>query len=171
MAQLYPLGVRTDGSFYTRIEWSSDTETDPLLWVGNAIDDDIDRNGGSWAAHSLGPVNLILSFFGEEQTFSKIRFYRNVGITGSILEELARVINVYVNDTDEPRKIRRISDSIDSVDWDLAVSVPIEKAEGWQDVVLDKPVKAKYLRFELTENQADDPKIDWTEINEIKILP
>ena len=29
MAQMYPLGVRTDGSYYTRIEWASHTESGP----------------------------------------------------------------------------------------------------------------------------------------------
>ena len=51
MAQMYPLGVRTDGSYYTRIEWASHTETDPMLWVLNVIDDDVERNGGTWGQH------------------------------------------------------------------------------------------------------------------------
>ena len=106
MAQMYPLGVRTDGSYYTRIEWASHTESDPMLWVLNAIDDDTERNGGTWGANTFGPANVVLSFFGEEQTVSKIRIFRNVGITASVLEELARQINVYVSDTDEPRSLR-----------------------------------------------------------------
>lgn len=73
MAQMYPLGVRTDGSYYTRIEWASHTESDPMLWVLNAIDDDTERNGGTWGANTFGPANVVLSFFGEEQTVSKIQ--------------------------------------------------------------------------------------------------
>ena len=169
MAQMYPLGVRTDGSYYTRIEWASHTESDPMLWVLNAIDDDTERNGGTWGANTFGPANVVLSFFGEEQTVSKIRIFRNVGITASVLEELARQINVYVSDTDEPRSLRTKEDKIDDVPWTLVKEVPIEKAEGWVDVTLDKPVAARYVRFELVGNRSD--VIDWTEISELKIVP
>lgn len=169
MAQMYPLGVRTDGSYYTRIEWASHTESDPMLWVLNAIDDDTERNGGTWGANTFGPANVVLSFFGEEQTVSKIRIFRNVGITASVLEELARQINVYVSDTDEPRSLRTKEDKIDDVPWTLVKEVPIEKAEGWVDVALDKPVAARYVRFELVGNRSD--VIDWTEISELKIFP
>lgn len=169
MAQMYPLGVRTDGSYYTRIEWASHTESDPMLWVLNAIDDDTERNGGTWGANTFGPANVVLSFFGEEQTVSKIRIFRNVGITASVLEELARQINVYVSDTDEPRSLRTKEDKIDDVPWTLVKEVPIEKAEGWVDVALDKPVAARYVRFELVGNRSD--VIDWTEISELKVFP
>ena len=169
MAQMYPLGVRTDGSYYTRIEWASHKESDPMLWVLNAIDDDTERNGGTWGANTFGPANVVLSFFGEEQTVSKIRIFRNVGITASVLEELARQINVYVSDTDEPRSLRTKEDKIDDVPWTLVKEVPIEKAEGWVDVTLDKPVAARYVRFELVGNRSD--VIDWTEISELKIFP
>ena len=169
MAQMYPLGVRTDGSYYTRIEWASHTESDPMLWVLNAIDDDTERNGGTWGANTFGPANVVLSFFGEEQTVSKIRIFRNVGITASVLEELARQINVYVSDTDEPRSLRTKEDKIDDVPWTLVKEVPIEKAEGWVDVTLDKPVAARYVRFELVGNRSD--VIDWTVISELKIFP
>ena len=169
MAQMYPLGVRTDGSYYTRIEWASHTESDPMLWVLNAIDDDTERNGGTWGANTFGPANVVLSFFGEEQTVSKIRIFRNVGITASVLEELARQINVYVSDTDEPRSLRTKEDKIDDVPWTLVKEVPIEKAEGWVDVTLDKPVAARYVRFELVGNRSD--VIAWTEISELKIFP
>ena len=169
MAQMYPLGVRTDSSYYTRIEWASHTESDPMLWVLNAIDDDTERNGGTWGANTFGPANVVLSFFGEEQTVSKIRIFRNVGITASVLEELARQINVYVSDTDEPRSLRTKEDKIDDVPWTLVKEVPIEKAEGWVDVALDKPVAARYVRFELVGNRSD--VIDWTEISELKVFP
>ena len=39
----YPLGVRRDGSYYTRIEWASHTESDPTFWVVNLIRDDLER--------------------------------------------------------------------------------------------------------------------------------
>ena len=169
MAQMYPLGVRTDGSYYTRIEWASHTETDPMLWVLNVIDDDVERNGGTWGANTFGPANVVLSFFGEAQTMSRIRIFRNVGITASVLEELARQINIYVSDTDEPRRLRTKEDKIDDVPWTLVKEAPIEKAEGWVDVELDAPVTVKYVRFELVGNRSDE--IDWTEVSELKIFP
>ena len=98
----------------------------------NAIDDDTERNGGTWGANTFGPANVVLSFFGEEQTVSKIRIFRNVGITASVLEELARQINVYVSDTNEPRSLRTKEDKIDDVPWTLVKEVPIEKRRaGW----------------------------------------
>lgn len=48
----YPLGVRRDGSYYTRIEWASHTESDPTFWVVNLIRDDLERNGGTWGANT-----------------------------------------------------------------------------------------------------------------------
>ena len=30
--ELYPLGVRRDSSYYTRIEWATHTESDPTFW-------------------------------------------------------------------------------------------------------------------------------------------
>lgn len=50
-----PLGVRRDGSYYTRIEWASHTESDPTFWVVNLIRDDTERNGGTWGANTMGP--------------------------------------------------------------------------------------------------------------------
>lgn len=68
--KLFPLGVRRDGSYYTRIEWASHTESDPCFWVGNVIDDDTQRNGGTWGANTMGPADVVLSFFGETQKIS-----------------------------------------------------------------------------------------------------
>ena len=167
----YPLGVRRDGSYYTRIEWASHTESDPTFWVVNLIRDDLERNGGTWGANTMGPASVVLSFFGEEQTVSKVRIFRNVGITISILEELAKTVDIYVSDTDEPRKLRRKEDKIDDVPWEFVTRVNMEKAEGWQDVTLPKPVKAKYLRFDLVENHGTPPDIPWTETSEIKVYP
>lgn len=166
---MYPLGVRKDGSYYTRIEWATHTETDPTFWVVNLIRDDLERNGGTWGANTYGPAIAVLSFFGESQKISKIRIFRNVGLDISILEELAKAIDIYVSNTDEPRKLRRKEDKIDDVPWTFVKRVEIEKAEGWQDVELDEPVEAKYVRFDLLENQGTE--IPWTEISEFKIYP
>lgn len=89
----YPLGVRRDGSYYTRIEWASHTESDPTFWVVNLIRDDLERNGGTWGANTPGPATVVLSFFGETQKISKIRVFRNVGLDISVLEELAKAID------------------------------------------------------------------------------
>ena len=167
----YPLGVRRDGSYYTRIEWASHTESDPTFWVVNLIRDDTERNGGTWGANTMGPAIVVLSFFGEEQTVSRIRIFRNVGLDISILEELAKTIDIYYSDTDEPRKLRRKDDKIDSVDWKFVKRVNMEKAEGWQDIELETSIKAKFLRFDLVENHGTPPEIPWTETSEIKIYP
>lgn len=167
----YPLGVRRDGSYYTRIEWTTHTESDPTFWVANLIRDDIERNGGTWGTNTRGPANVVLSFFGEEQTVSKVRIFRNVGLDISVLEELAKTIDIYYSDTDEPRKLRRQEDKIDDVPWNFVMRVPMEKAEGWQDIEFPEPVKAKYLRFELVENWGDETTPPWTETSEIKIYP
>lgn len=167
----YPLGVRRDGSYYTRIEWASHTESDPTFWVVNLIRDDTQRNGGTWGANTLGPAHVVLSFFGEEQTVSRVRIFRNVGLDISILEELAKTIDIYYSDTDEPRKLRRKEDGIGDVPWQFLMRVDMEKAEGWQDIQLPQPVKAKYLRFDLVENHGTPPDIPWTETSEIKLYP
>ena len=167
---MYPLGVRRDGSYYTRIEWCSHTESDPTFWVANLIRDDLERNGGTWGANTYGPAHVVLSFFGEEQTISKIRIFRNVGLDISVLDELAKTIDIWVSDTDEPRKLRRKEDEIGDVPWDFVMRVPMEKAEGWQEIELPQPVKAKYVRFDLVEHQGP-ALIPWTETSEIKMYP
>lgn len=167
--ETYPLGVRRDGSYYTRIEWASHTESDPTFWVCNLIRDDLERNGGTWGANTPGPATAVLSFFGESQKISKIRIFRNVGLDISILEELAKAIDIYISNTDEPRSLRRKEDSIESVPWTLVKHVDMEKAEGWQEILLDEPVEAKYIRFDLLENHGTP--IPWTETSEIKIYP
>ena len=167
----YPLGVRRDGSYYTRIEWASHTESDPTFWVVNLIRDDVERNGGTWGANTMGPAHVVLSFFGETQTVSRVHIFRNVGLDISILEELAKTIDIYYSDTDEPRKLRRKEDAIGSVPWKFIMRVAMEKAEGWQEILLPEPVHAKFLRFDLVENHGTPPEIPWTETSEIKIYP
>ena len=167
--ETYPLGVRRDGSYYTRIEWASHTESDPTFWVVNLIRDDLERNGGTWGANTPGPATGVLSFFGEKQRISKIRIFRNVGLDISILEELAKAIDIYISDTDEPRRLRRQEDRIDDVPWKLVKHVEMEKAEGWQEILLDEPVEARFVRFDLLENHGTP--IPWTETSEIKMYP
>ena len=169
--KLLPVGVRSDGSLYTRIEWASHTESDPLLWVCNLIDDDTEREGGTWGANTMGPANVVLGFFGEEQSIKRIRIFHNVGIKISILEELASVINVYTSDTDEPRKLKNKGSDINSVSWEKVLECNFEKREGWFDFALAKPVRARYVRLELVKNFGTPPEIPWTETSEIKLYP
>lgn len=169
--EMLPVGLRRDGSYYTRIEWASITESDPCFWVCNVISDDIERSGGTYGAHTLGPADIVLGFFGESQEIGKFRFFTNVGLPISILEELAKQVNIYISNTDEPRKLRTKDDKVTDVAWTkVAVFYP-EMKEAWQEVTLDKPVQAKYVRFELVENFGTPPEKDWTEISEIKIYP
>ena len=55
--ELLPVGVRRDGSYYTRLEWASHSEAEPLFWAANVIDDDTERSGGTWANHTMGPAD------------------------------------------------------------------------------------------------------------------
>ncbi len=169
--ELYPLGVRRDGSYYTRIEWASCTEKNPQFWVLNIIDDDLERSGGTFAANSLGPVDVVLSFFGETKTISSVRFYSNVGLPISVLEELAKQINVYVSVEDTPRGLKADTDDINSVEWEKILECAIKKEESWQEFSLSKPVQAKYVRIELVENYGTSDGLDWIETSEVKIYP
>jgi hypothetical protein len=166
-----PLGVRRDGSYYTRIEWASHTESDPTFWVVNLIRDDAERNGGTWGANTMGPAHVVLGFFGESQTVGRLRIFRNVGLDISILEELAKTIDIYYSNTDEPRRLRRQEDRIDDVEWTFLKRVDMEKAEGWQEIVLDESAEARYIRIDLLENHGTPPEIPWTETSEVKIYP
>ena len=164
-------GVRRDGSYYTRVDFATVTESDPTFWVNNIIDDDLERCGGTWGANSETTADVVLSFFGELQTVSRIKLYKNVGLDISILEELAKQVNIYVSDTDEPKKLRRKDDDINSVEWKKIASVDIIKEEGWQEIVLSKPMQAKYVRIELVDNfcERDENFIPWIEMSEVKI--
>ena len=164
-------GVRRDGSYYTRVDFATVTESDPTFWVNNIIDDDLERCGGTWGANSDTTADAVLSFFGELQTVSKIMLYKNVGLEISVLEELAKHVNIYVNDTDAPRALKRKDDDINSVEWKKVASVDIIKEEGWQEVSLSEPVNAKYVRIELVDNfcKRDESFIPWIEISEVKI--
>lgn len=167
----FPVGLRRDGSYYTRIEWASHTETDPTFWVVNLIRDDIERNGGTWGANTMGPAHVVLSFFGEKQQVSKVKIYRNVGLDISMIEELAKTIDIYYSNTDEPRMLRRAENKIDDVKWEFIERINIKKAEGWQEIHLSKPIVAKYIRLDLVENFGTPPEIPWTEISEVKLYP
>lgn len=171
MGEEMKYGVRRDGSYYTRVDFATVTENDPTFWVNNIIDDDLERCGGTWGANSDTTADVVLSFFGESQTVSKIKLYKNVGLDISVIEELAKVVNIYVNDTDAPKALRRKEDDINSVEWKKVASIDIIKEEGWQDVVLSAPVSAKYVRIELVDNfcKRDESFIPWIEMSEVKI--
>ena len=171
--ELLPVGIRRDGSYYTRILWADVTENDPTFWVNNLINDDLARNGGTWGSNSESTANCVLDFFGETQLVKRIAIYKNVGITISVLEELAKYINIYATAGDEPLKLRRKEDKIDDVKWDQIAHFEIIKNEGWQEIVLDRPVTAKFIRVELVENfcKKDDSFIPWIETSEIKLYP
>ena len=170
---LLPVGVRRDGSYYTRVLWADVTENDTTFWVNNLINDDLERNGGTWGANSETTANCVLDFFGETQKVKKISVYKNVGITISILEELAKYITVYSSVTDEPLKLRRKEDRIDDVEWTEVCRFDIVMEEGWQSIVLPEAVEAKYIRVELKENfcRHDESFIPWIETSEIKLYP
>lgn len=164
-----PVGVRRDGSYYTRIEWCSHTVSDPLIWVNNLIDDDTKRNGGTWGANTMGPANVILSFFGEEQTISKVRIFHNVGVPHSFIEELARTINIYASSSDAVREMKSQDSVINEDEWQKILTCEMQMREGWQEFMVDQKVKSKYLRMELVENFGTPEDCPWTETSELKI--
>ena len=171
--KLLPVGVRTDGSFYTRVLWADVTENDPKFWVNNLINDDLDRNGGTWGANSDTTANCVIDFFGETQEIRKIALYKNVGITISVLEELARNVNFYVANDDTPLLLRSSENKVDEAKWEKIATMAIVKEEGWQELELEKPVRAKYFRVELVDNfcKRDATFIPWIEMNELKLYP
>ena len=171
--KLLPVGVRTDGSFYTRVLWADVTENDPKFWVNNLINDDLDRNGGTWGANSETTANCVIDFFGETQEIKKIALYKNVGITISVLEELAKTVNIYVSNDDTPLLLRSNENKVDEANWVKIASMATIKEEGWQEIVLDMPVCAKYIRVELVDNfcKRDATFIPWIEMNELKLYP
>lgn len=170
-AGLLPLGVRRDGSLYSRIQWGSTTTLNPYYWICNLIDDDIERNGGTWGANTHGPANAILDFFGEKKTISCIRIFHNVGSPISIEEEMASAIRLYVSDDERCSHFGNEEADIDSVPWTEIISSPKEMKEQWNTYFLDKPVTAKYIPIELVKNFDTPPDVPWTETAELKIFP
>lgn len=166
-----PLGVRRDGSLYSRIQWGSTTTLNPYYWICNLIDDDIERNGGTWGANTHGPANAILDFFGEEKTISCIRIFHNVGSPISIEEEMASAIRLYVSNDETCSHFGNEEADIDSVEWIEIVSTQMEMKEQWNTYFLEKPVTAKYVRIELVKNFDTPPDVPWTETAELKIFP
>ena len=70
----------------------------------------------------------------------------------SVPEELAKHLNIYVSATDEPLKLRRKEDDINSVDWKLVKSVDLEKEFRMAGHRARRPAEAKFLRFEFIDN-------------------
>ncbi len=164
--ELLPIGVKRDGSYYMNIQWVSHTEPDPKFWACNLLTQDMERNGGTFGCNTFGPANIVLGFFGEEQTVGRLKVYKNVGATISVIEELAAALDIYYCDTDEPaEKLRTFDDKVDSVEWKHIMKAPLKEEFGWEEIVFDKPVKAKYLRVDLVENRSET--IDWVEISKI----
>jgi hypothetical protein len=117
----------------------------------------------------MGPANVILSFFGEEQEISKVRIFHNVGVPHSILEELASVVNFYVSSSDSVREMKSADCIIKEEEWQKVISCIMEKREGWFEFELPSKVKAKYVRIELVKNFGTPDDCPWTETNELKI--
>ncbi len=163
-----PIGVRRDGSYYARVEWTNATLTTPLYWVNNINDDDTSRNGGSWGAPVSKNAEVILGFFGEEQTIGRIKLFHNVGASTSPLDELASKIKVY---TSVDRNLQRIGDekaNLSQFKWTEIVDATMEQKEGWVEFKLKNPIRASYVRLQLVENFGTPLDRSFTETNEIK---
>ena len=94
---------------------------------------------------------------------------KNVGESISKPEEIASSVDIFICDTDEPaKKLRTKDDDINSVSWKHIKRAPLTEAIEWEDIVLDEPVKAKYLRIDLLENRSDT--IDWIEFSKVRVF-
>ncbi len=164
-----PIGIKRDGSYYTRIEWTNSTLSTPLYWVNNIIDDDTSRDGGSWGAPTDGPAEVILSFFGETQTINKIRIFHNVGATISPLDELASQIKIYTSDDANLLRVGDEKADVSKFDWKDIIVSNMDQKEGWVDFELKEPIKARFVRLELVKNFGTPTDRAFTETNEIKI--
>jgi len=165
------VGVRRDGSYYTRIEWASHTSVNPHIWVNNLIDDDIERNGGTWGANTYGPANAILSFFGEEKKIGMLRIFHNVGAPVSILEELAKKIAIYITNDEKCLRFGTEKEDIDSVEWTKIAEIDMEMKEKWTNIVIGDVISAKFVRIELVSNFLPSDALPWCETSELKIYP
>jgi hypothetical protein len=166
------LGVRRDGSYYTRIQWTDSTLNDPVFWVNNLIDDDLERSGGTWAANSSRPVNVVLDFFGERMPVAVIGLYQNVGLPISKVEEMVSEARLYVSDDERCRRLGDLDADPNQVQWRHVLTVYPDKREGFQEFPLETPVEATYVRLEMVRNFADTPEdMPWIETSELKLYP
>ena len=163
------LGVRRDGSYYTRLEWASHTLDTPLYWAANINDDDTARNSGSWGAPTTGPADAVLSFFGETQAVKRIRIFHNVGATVSPLDELAKTVKISLSNDADLQRIGDKTASLEDYTWQQVVNATMEQREGWFEFELPKPVNARYVRLQLTENFGTPPERSFVETSEIKL--
>ncbi|WP_025821103.1 hypothetical protein [Shewanella marina] len=166
-----PLGVRRNGSYYSRLEWTNATLPTPLYWAANLNDDDTARNGGSWGAPTNGPAEAVLSFFGEKQIIKRVRIFHNVGATISPLDELAKEINIFVSDDSNLQRIGDEKADITKFKWQKIVNAEMKQQEGWFEFTLKKPVNARYVRIQLVENFGTPVERPYVETNEILFYP
>lgn len=170
---LLPVGVKRDGSLYSRVLWASTTESDPTFWVCNLLTEDHGRNGGTYGANAEEKVDVVLDFFGETKVLSRLCVYKNVGIDISVPEELCRQMNIYISEEDAFSKLRTKNDRIDTVKWTPVGSINMEKEFGWEEITFEKPIRAKYVRIEMAGNFCKPGKdfIPWIETSEVKLYP
>ncbi|MDD3400557.1 MAG: discoidin domain-containing protein [Eubacteriales bacterium] len=166
-----PLGVRRDGSLYTRIQWANGTVKNPYYWVCNLIDDDLERFGGTWGANTMGPAHAIIDFFGESQTISAIRLFNNCGAPHSIDQEMSSLVEIYTSNDPICSRFGNFEQDIDCIEWNLLASVELPMHEQWTNVVLEAPVKAKFVRLTLVKNHGTPLDVPWVELSELKIYP
>jgi hypothetical protein len=165
-------GIRRDGSYYSRVQWTDCTLDNPLFWVCNLIDDDTERTGGTWGANSSKPVNAVLDFFGEEQEIGKIRIFQNVGLPISKLEELVSELNLYISNDDRCKRLGDKEADVNQIDWKKVLSAYPGMKEGWYEFSLAAIQKAKYIRLEMVKNFGDNPQaLPWIETSELKVYP
>lgn len=166
-----PMGVRRDGSLYTRIQWANGTVKNPYYWVSNLIDDDLERFGGTWGANTMGPAHVILDFFNERQRISCVRLFNNCGAPHSLPEEMVCALALYVSDDERCARFGNFEQAIDAVPWKKILAVSLDMREQWSCFFLEQTVEAKYLRLTLEKNHGTPEDVPWVELSELKLYP
>ena len=163
--------VRRDGSYFTRVEWSSHPGGSPAKWVGNLIDDDSSPESGVWEADTTGTANTVISFFGEKAEIGSFKIY-DVGIQGQKpSDENVRKFNIYVSEDAGAGRLGSERSLINKIPWTRVAGAELGRKEGWIELPLEKPVNAKYVRIELIGNPKSQAKSPWPMMGEVKIFP
>jgi len=163
-------GLKDDGSYYTKLEWSDTTTTDPETWVANVVDGNLENPGKVWCAPSAKFANAVLSFFGKERKVELIRVNQNIG-TKSAAVNFTKHMSVYFSSDDRGCSIGDQNAKINKIQWDKILDLNLENKKGWAEFKFPKRISAKYIRIELEGNYSPDGKTTEIDIGEVKLYP
>ena len=89
--ELFPIGVRRDGSYYTRVLWADVTENDPTFWVNNLINDDLERTAARGAQTPKLPQTLFSISSEKHRPSARSQFTRTSVLRSASLRSLQRI--------------------------------------------------------------------------------